>query len=242
MYDDTASTRVGIEAVTRRLMGGTIAIIGLGGTGSEVTDLVSKTPCDCIKLIDGDIVEQHTAWRSPGAMSLSVIAAAPFKVNYYARMYGQMHRGIEAYPSYIGPDNLALLDGVDFVFMCVDSVEARAFLIPELERRNLSFIDCGLGLRLVEDKLMGQVRITTSTPSMRAHVHDYARIPVTGGDDNELYRSNIQVGDLNRLAATLAVIQYKQLRGFYADTGTEYHSVYSVDSNLIINADHPVRS
>lgn len=237
VYDDTAASRAGISAVSARLAGGTIAIIGLGGTGSETLDLISKTPCERIVLIDGDVVEQHTAWRAPGAMSLDDITAGLPKVEHYARVYGRMHRGIAAHPEYLGPDNLHLLDDVDFVFVCLDSIEARAFLIPELEKRDLPFIDSGLGLRLVGDRLMGQVRITTSTPAMREHVHAKARIPLVGSDDDDLYRSTIQVADLNRLAATLAVIQYKQLRGFYADTEAEYHSVYAVDGNIIVNAD-----
>lgn len=235
VYEDTAAARAGLAAVSRRLAGGTIAIIGLGGTGSETLDLVSKTPCARIVLIDGDVVEQHTAWRAPGAMSLDDIAAGLPKVEHYARIYGRMHRRIVAHAEHLGPGNIDLLDDVDFVFVCVDSVEARAFLIPEFERRDLPFIDAGLGLRMVNDRLMGQVRVTTSTPAMRAHVD--ARVPTAGGDDDELYRSNIQVGDLNRLAATLAVIQYKQLRGFYADTECEYSCVYSVDGNTIVNAD-----
>ncbi len=239
VYEDTASTRAGIDAVSARLAGGSIAIIGLGGTGSETLDLVSKTPCERIVLIDGDRIEQHSAFRAPGAMSLDDIAAGPFKVEHYARVYSRMHRGIVAHAEHLTPANLHLLDDVDFVFVCVDSVEARAFIIPELERRGLPFVDAGLGVRLVGDRLMGQVRVTTSTPTRRAHVQDGARIPMTGSDDDDLYRSNIQVADLNRLAATLAVIQYKQLRGFYEDTEAEYHCVYAVDGNTIVNADQP---
>jgi molybdopterin/thiamine biosynthesis adenylyltransferase len=239
VYSDTAATRAGIEQVSQRLVGGSIAIIGLGGTGSETLDLISKTPCDKIVLIDGDIVEQHTAWRAPGAMSFDDIAAGLPKVEHYARVYGRMHTGIVAHAEHLRPDNLYLLDDVDLVFVCVDSVEARGFIVPELEARGLPFIDAGLGLRLVDDRLMGQVRVTTSTPAMRAHVHEKGRVPLTGSDDDELYRSNIQIGDLNRLAATLAVIQYKQLRGFYADTQSEYHCIYTVDGNHIINEDRP---
>jgi hypothetical protein len=72
---------------------------------------------------------------------------------------------------------------------------------------------------------------------MRSHVHDKGRIPMTGQDDDDLYRSNVQVADLNTLAATLAVIQYKQLLGFYHDGEGEYHSVYSTDGNVLINED-----
>ena len=85
---------------------------------------------------------------------------------------------------------------------------------------------------------MGLVRVTTSTPAMRDHVHTKNRIPMAG-DADALYRSNIQVADLNMLAGTLAVIQYKQLRGFYLDTEAEYHAIYSTDGNAIINEDHP---
>jgi len=237
VYPDTASSRAGIEAVSQRLAGGTIAIIGLGGTGSVVLDLISKTPADRIILIDGDLAEQHNAFRWPGAMSLDDLAAGHMKVAYFKQVYGRMHRGIEAHPVHLTAETIDLLNEVDFVFVCVDSVAARAFIIPALEARDLPYIDCGLGLSLVDDRLMGLVRVTTSTPAMRTHVRAGNRIPMTGDADDELYRSNIQVADLNMLAGTLAVIQYKQLRGFYLDTGAEYHAIYSTDGNTIINED-----
>lgn len=237
VYADTASPRAGIEAVSARLAGGTVAIIGLGGTGSSTLDLLSKTPVDRIILIDGDRIEQHNAFRAPGAIALDDLSAGLSKVDYFARVYGRMHTGLVPHAVHLEPDTLHLLDHVDFVFVCVDSVEARAFLIPELEARDLPFIDCGLGLGLVENQLMGLVRVTTSTPAMRAHVHDKGRIPMTGSDKDDLYRSNIQVADLNTLAACLAVIQYKQLRGFYLDTEAEYHTVYSTDGSHIVNED-----
>lgn len=124
-----------------------------------------------------------------------------------------------------------------FVFLCVDSVEARAFLVPALEERGLPFIDAGLGLSIVDDRLMGLVRVTTSTPAMRAHVHDRDRIPMKGGD-LEIYRSNIQIADMNALAAALAVMRWKRLRGFYLDLEGEYHATYAVDGNHILNEDH----
>ena len=237
VYPDTASPRVGIEAVSERLAGGTVAIIGLGGTGSIVLDLISKTPADRILLIDGDAAEQHNAFRWPGAMAIEDIHAGLTKVDYFAKVYGRMHTGIEAHPVHLAEETIGLLDEIDFVFVCVDSVAARAFIIPALEARGVPYIDCGLGLSLVDDRLMGLIRVTTSTPAMRAHVHERSRIPMTGDADDALYRSNIQVADLNMLAGTLAVIQYKQLLGFYLDTGAEYHAIYSTDGNTIINAD-----
>lgn len=43
-YIDTASSRAGINLVTQKLELGKIAILGLGGTGSYVLDLVTKSP------------------------------------------------------------------------------------------------------------------------------------------------------------------------------------------------------
>src|SRR5271157_4630750 len=66
-YTDTASSRAEIVEVTKKLAGKKIAILGLGGTGSYVLDLVAKTPVKEIHLYDRDTFYQHNAFRSPGA-------------------------------------------------------------------------------------------------------------------------------------------------------------------------------
>ena len=236
VYADTASTRAGIETISARLQGGTIGILGCGGTGSFILDLIVKTPVDRIVLIDGDTMEQHNAFRSPGAASLEELAAKPFKVDYFSSVYGRMHTGISGVAKHLTVDNLHLLDELDFVFLCVDSVEARGFLVPALEERDLPFIDAGLGLSIVDEKLLGMVRVTTSTPSMRSHVHSRGRIPTKAAGD-DIYRSNIQISDMNALAAALAVMRWKRLVGFYLDLEGEYHSTFTVDGNALINAD-----
>ena len=64
-YVDTASSRVGIGAVTEKLKVGPLAIVGLGGTGSYILDLVAKTPVAEIHLFDGDKLGQHNAFPLP---------------------------------------------------------------------------------------------------------------------------------------------------------------------------------
>ena len=47
-----------------------------------------------------------------------------------------------------------------------------------------------------------------------------------GGED--LYRTSIQMGELNALNACLALARYKQLRGFYVDAVDGPHLLFDV--------------
>lgn len=233
-YVETASDRVGIGALTARLAGQRIAIIGLGGSGSYILDLVAKTPVAEIRLFDDDEFLQHNAFRAPGAPSLDELREAPLKVDHFKAIYARMHRGIVAVPQAIGPDTLDRLDGVDFAFLSLDAGEAKAALVGRLNDRGISFIDIGMGLELGEQGLSGILRVTTSTPAARA---SGARIPLAGGGAGDLYASNIQVADLNALNAVLAVIKWKKLCGFYCDLEREHHSTYTLDGNMLLNED-----
>lgn len=59
--------RAGIGPVQNRIRDQRIAIIGLGGTGAYVLDLVAKTPVPHIHLLDSDHFGWHTFMRAPGA-------------------------------------------------------------------------------------------------------------------------------------------------------------------------------
>jgi hypothetical protein len=83
-YVETASDRAGIGALTQNLDTEKVGIVGLGGTGSYVLDLVAKTPVREIHLFDGDRFHQHNAFRAPGAPSIDELREAPRKVDYLA--------------------------------------------------------------------------------------------------------------------------------------------------------------
>lgn len=233
-YVETASDRVGIGVLTARLAGQRIAIIGLGGSGSYILDLVAKTPVAEIRLFDGDEFLQHNAFRAPGAPSLDELREAPLKVDHFKAIYERMHRGITAVPKAITLETLDLLDGIDFAFLSLDAGEAKAALIDRLHERGVAYIDIGMGLELGDQGLSGILRVTTSTPTARG---SSSRIPLAGGGAGDLYASNIQVADLNALNAVLAVIKWKKLCGFYCDLEQEHHSTYTLDGNMLLNED-----
>jgi hypothetical protein len=93
-----------------------------------------------------------------------------------------------------------------------------------------------MGLELIDGALSGIIRVTASTPEKREHVHQ-GKIDFAGGNEDDIYSSNIQVADLNALNATMAVIKWKKIRGFYWDLEREHHCMYTIDGNLLTNSE-----
>jgi hypothetical protein len=236
-YIDTASGRAGIGVLTERLETDRVAIIGLGGTGGYILDLVAKTPVPEIRLFDPDEFLSHNAFRAPGASSLDELREIPLKVDYWANIYSRMRKGIVPYAVKIDESNVNLLDGVTFAFICIDHGPSKKAVMAKLEEIGASFIDVGMGLQLDDGSLGGILRVTTSTPDKRDHIHA-GRIDFSDDQAQDVYATNIQVADLNALNAIMAVIKWKKLRGFYRDLEREHHSTYTTDGNMLLNGDH----
>lgn len=232
VYTDSASTRAGIVVATNRIAGQRVAIVGLGGTGAYVLDLVSKTPVSEIHLYDGDILHQHNAFRYPGAVAFDALVNQPFKVNYLTVEYGRLHRGIHAHPVMIDESNVAALAGYDVVFVCVDSNSARQLIAETLAKSNAVMFDTGMGVKLSEGlELFGIVRLSTLD---RASAEDAIKsMPISTEDEENLYGTNVQVADLNCLNAYLAVEAWKKRFGFYYGKGRPHLMTYTTGSGLM---------
>lgn len=53
---------------------------------------------------------------------------------------------------------------------------------------------------------------------------------------DDMYRTNVQIGELNALNACLAVIRFKQLRGFYLEATPNYHLLFEIADLKIVGA------
>jgi len=233
-YIDTNATRAHILQANAKFKGQKVGIIGLGGTGAYILDMVAKTQVTDIHLFDGDVFHQHNAFRSPGAPPVSLFDNAPKKVIYLRDIYGNMHRGITAHDIFITAENLDQLNDLSFVFICVDSNKVRGMIMAHLLERKIPFVDVGLGVNMVDDMLIGTLRATFTTPEQNDHLEK--RVGKLDMDDNE-YASNIQIADLNALNAMLAVIKWKKWTGFYQDLKNEHHTTYSINTAQLIHED-----
>jgi hypothetical protein len=234
-YLDTASSRSEINGAASKLAGLRIAIVGLGGTGSYILDAVAKTPVGQIHLFDSDVMLTHNAFRAPGAASLEELREQRPKVEYLKAIYSRMHRGIEAHQIHMDATNVGQLEGMAFVFLSMDSGEAKRAVIGQLEAWGTPFVDVGMGLYVKRNKIGGLLRAVTSLPDAREQAR--SRISFVQDDIVNEYDKNIQVAELNALNACLAVISWKKHFGYYADLGHERFVSYSVANSLLTKSD-----
>ena len=234
LYPDMATTRAGIGAATAKLLSDRIAIIGLGGSGSYILDLLAKTPIRELHLYDGDDFALHNAFRAPGAPGKDELTE-PKKVDWFGAIYERMRTGIVRHPYYVRAEQLPELAGFDFVFVAIDDTKARKVILEGLIAAKVPFIDVGLDVALDQENcLRGICRFTVGTPDCHDHLEDV--VSFAEGPANEIYR-NIQVADLNMLNASMAVIKWKKLQGFYADNMREHHSLYTTATHGLTKED-----
>jgi tRNA A37 threonylcarbamoyladenosine dehydratase len=230
-YVDTASSRAGIQAISEKLSAQRIAIVGLGGTGAYVLDFVAKTPVREIHLFDADDFQSHNAFRAPGAASLDDLRQGKKKVDYFVQVYSRMRDGIISHAQMIVKDTVSELAGFDFVFLCVDDGPCKKLVIDIFATTGTIIIDAGIDVLLVDQMLLGTCRVTTCSKSKHDHIS--RRISMNQDIEGQEYASNIQIVELNALNASLAIIKWKQLSGFYQDLEYEYHLTYSTNCALL---------
>lgn len=231
-YIDTASSRAGISAISARVAGRRIAIIGLGGSGSHVLDFVAKTPVKEIHLFDDDLFLQHNAFRSPGAASLEHLKRHMKKVDYFAEVYARIRCGVVPHALRLDETNVQVLGKFDFVFVCVDRGSVRKVVLNALRAQGIPFVDVGMGVEVTPDeKLFAVCRTTAGTSERTAHIE--SRVPLADMDGDGAYTQNIQITELNALNAAFAVIKWKKIAGIYEDVDHEHHSTYSTNFHLL---------
>ncbi len=234
-YIDTWSAKADINMVSEKLAVEKLAIVGLGGTGSYILDLLAKTPAKEIHLFDGDTFASHNAFRAPGAACKDLLKEQPLKVDYFKQIYERMHLGIHAHAEYVDSANVEALRGMACVFLCMDASKIKKSIVNKLEEFNVAFIDVGMGLHVRDETIGGQLRVTTS----QANNREKARSEISFADDDGVneYDKNIQVADQNALNAVLAVIRWKKMRRFYFDSKRERSSSYAISTNLLLSDD-----
>lgn len=223
---DTLTSRAEIGDLALKFRDEVVAIIGLGGTGSYLLDFLVKTPVKEIRAFDLDYFHVHNAFRSPGKMEDHEFGKT--KAEVYGKRYENLREGIYFKSKFIQADSADELEGVTFAFVCVDQGTSRAEICSVLIDMGIPFIDVGMGLKREETLLNGTLRTTYFPNGSTQEELNNGMIPLNDAP-NDVYRTNIQIAELNALNACLAIIKYKQIKGFYVDEEQYNHMLLSVN-------------
>lgn len=230
-FHDTLTSRAEITDLSAKFKDDVIAVIGLGGTGAYVLDFLVKTPVCEIRAFDLDPFHVHNAFRSPGKLEPTEFGKSKAEV-YYSR-YNNFRTGISVTPKFIDPSCSDDLEGVTFAFVCVDKGSSRAGIFDLLISKGIPFIDVGMGLKRKDLAIKGMLRTTYYSAEHGQKVREKGLAELKENPD-DLYRTNVQIGELNALNACLAVIRFKQLRGFYFEELPYYHLLFDLGDLKIV--------
>lgn len=235
-FQDTLTSRAEIGDLAAVFKNEVIAIIGLGGTGAYVLDFIVKTPVKEIRGFDGDFYYVHNAYRSPG--HLDELDLGQPKAKVYTRRYDNFRHNLKLEQKYIDGSSAADLEGVTFAFVCVDRGSARAQIFDLLIRMGIPFIDVGMGLNRNEHALAGTLRATYYPADKAAQIRDMGLAELADHPD-DVYRAQVQISELNAMNACLAVMRYKQIRGFYLEKLAPFHMLFDTAELKLFRQEGP---
>lgn len=234
---DTMTSRAEISDLAKLFENDVVAIIGLGGSGSYVLDFMVKTPVREIRGFDPDSFFVHNTFRSPGHVDVEEgVELRQSKAEVYRKRYDNFRYGLMIKPLFIDAMSAAELDGVTFAFVSVDKGSSRKGIIDLLIAKNIPFIDVGMGLKRHGGLISGTVRTTYFPENNGQIVRSKGYVPETDPPD-DVYKSNIQIAELNALNAALAVLRFKQIRGFYAGPAHTSQLLLTLDNLSLLVPD-----
>ena len=230
-----------------------IAIIGLGGTGAYVLDLMAKTPVPEIHLLDDDHVEWHTFMRAPGAPGApgapttdeieSLRGNALTKVAYYRSKYASLREGIYAHAVRVDSSSMfaKFLSShpVDFAFVCIDQQKdsdspRQDVVYGAFSEAKIPFIDSGVSITLEDHTVRGAV--TTSFYAEGSEAWKEA-IPNARVEGNVPGYRNVQLPEVNALAASLAVMEWRRRTEQYVSASTSFLHRFRLETPRIVSTD-----
>lgn len=225
-FHDTLTSRAEIVDLAAKFQNDVVAVIGLGGTGAYLLDFLVKTPVREIRGFDHDAFQVHTSFRSPGRVESDEFGKTKGEV--YLKRYENFRNGLLIESKLIDASSSSEVQGVTFAFVCVDKGPSRAGIFELLIANQIPFIDVGMGLKRTESGLLnGQLRTTYYASDNAKALREKHLAPLADGAE-DIYRVNIQISELNALNAALAVIRFKQVRGFYQDDAAIYNMLFEI--------------
>jgi molybdopterin/thiamine biosynthesis adenylyltransferase len=128
-----------------KLLQSSIAIVGLGGLGGTVAEILARIGVGTMTLIDGDTFEESNLNRQlvSSEKNLSLV-----KVDAAAQRINDINSSVTAYPhpKILCPENAGeLLTGADVAIDCLDSISTRFELEAAAKKLGIPLVSAAVG-------------------------------------------------------------------------------------------------
>ena len=217
-YIDTNAYRNGTKGIEKRIEDEIVAVIGVGGSGSYLVDVLVKTNVRELHLFDADVMETHNAFRVAGAARIEELGGNTSKVAWHERRYREVRKeGLHVHCIELTDDTLSRLESFTTVFIAVDDLPVRRKLQRACTSMDILHLAVGIGLDIEgvnNDQLGGNVKVEVNYRT-RAEDSDGSAQGEPPREGDDVYRSNIQTAELNMLSAALAITEWKAARQIY---------------------------
>ena len=213
-YIDTNTYRYGLKGIEQRIEDEIVAIVGVGGTGSYLMDLLAKTNVKELHLSDEDVLKQHNAFRMCGAARIEELGGSCSKVDWYRRTYSAIREeGIHVHTEELTGDCRDILAKFTTVFIAVDDLTVRRNLQAACNELGIYHVSVGIGVEVegeANDQLGGNVKVETAFRPRHPRPSELPPDERPG----QAY-GIVQTAELNMLGAALAVLEWKAKVGIY---------------------------
>ena len=213
-YIDTNTYRYGLKGIEEGIEDEIVAVVGVGGTGSYLMDILAKTNVKELHLFDEDVLKQHNAFRMCGAARIEELGGSCSKVDWYRRTYAAIREdGIHVHTEELTGDYKDILAKFTTVFIAVDDLAVRRDLQAACNELGVYHVSVGIGVEVEgesNDQLGGNVKVETAFRPR----HPRQSEPSPEEEPNQAY-GIVQTAELNMLGAALAVLEWKAKVGIY---------------------------
>ena len=239
-YINTNLYRNGTRAIEQRIADEVVAVVGVGGSGSYLVDILAKTDIKELHLFDDDVMEQHNAFRIAGAASIQELGVGKSKVEWHQERYAAVREeGVYVHERRLDLEALEELGMFTTVFIAVDKLDTRRKVQQKCNELGVSHFSVGLGLDIEganDDEIGGMVKIETQYNAVEERTTDVSDNNQPKGEEN-IY-GNIQTAELNMLGAALAIAEWKARKRIYRNEREDGIDsvIYSVSTGRILLA------
>ena len=237
-YLNTGTYRNGTRGIEKRIEDEVVAVVGVGGSGSYLVDVLVKTDIKELHIYDDDMLKQHNAFRIAGAARIEELRGNTPKVKWHQDRYAPVREeGVYAHLRAIDEEAGEELAKFTTVFIAVDKLDRRRVIQRMCEAAGVLHVAVGIGVDIEgenNDQLGGMVKVETQFLVGERDGESVPGDPEKEKPENGVY-GNIQTAELNMLSAALAIVEWKAKRKVYrSDRKAEHDTmIYTTSDGLI---------